>query len=126
MDVPVGQAAGVSGRRERWWGVTGGFIGGLAGVGSLLVPWLLEGTPLRELWGTPYPPIFARRSIMALDYYFLGLVGLGLVFLEAAVVALRWSRFPRTDGAAAALLGTVLCALGGVVLFVRLWAVVHG
>jgi len=126
MDVPVGQAAGVSGRRERLWGVMGGFIGCLVGVGSFLVPWLLEGTPPHQLWGTPYPPIFSRRSIMALDYYFLGLVGVGLVFLEGAVVALRKSRFPRTDGAAAALLGTVLCALGGVVLFARLWAVVHG
>lgn len=97
------------------------------GVGSFLVPWLLEGTPPHQLWGTPYPPIFARRSIMALDYYyFLGLVGVGLVFLEGAVVALRKSRFPRTDGAAAALLGAVLCALGGIVLFARLWAVVHG
>jgi len=125
MNVPVGQAAGVSGRRERLWGVMGGLIGGVVGVGSVLVPWHLEGTPLRELWGTPYPPIFARRSIMALDYYFLGLVGVGLVFLEAAVVALRRSRFPRTDGAGAALLGAVLCALGGVVLFVRLWVIVH-
>lgn len=125
MDVPVGQAAGVSGRRERLWGVMGGLIGGVVGVGSVLVPWHLEGTPLRELWGTPYPPIFARRSIMALDYYFLGLVGVGLVFLEAAVVALRRSRFPRTDGAGAVLLGAVLCALGGVVLFVRLWVIVH-
>jgi hypothetical protein len=96
------------------------------GVGSFLVPWLVEGTPVRQLWGSPYPPIFTRRSIMALDYYFLGLVGVGLVFLEGAVVALRKSRFPRTDGAAAALLGSVLCALGGVVLFARLWAVVHG
>ena len=34
---------------------------------------------------------------MALDYYFLGLVGVGLVFLEGAVVALRKSRFPRTE-----------------------------
>ena len=63
---------------------------------------------------------------MALDYYFLGLVGLGLVFLEAAILALRRSRYPRTDGGGAALLGTVLCALGGVVLFARLWVVVHG
>ena len=117
---------GLSTRRPSVTGFTGGFIGALVGVGSFLVPWLVEGTPVRQLWGSPYPPIFTRRSIMALDYYFLGLVGVGLVFLEGAVVALRKSRFPRTDGAAAALLGTVLCALGGVVLFARLWAVVHG
>ena len=126
MNVPVGVAAGVSGRRERFWGVTGALIGGLVGVGGLLVPWLLEGTPLHELWGAPYPPLFMRRSIMALDYYFFGLVGLGLIFLEGAVVAVRRSPYPRTDGAGAALLGTVLCALGGVVLFMRLWVVVHG
>jgi hypothetical protein len=126
MDVPVGQAAGVSGRRERRWGIVGGLIGSLVGLGSLLVPWLVQGVPLRDLWGAPYPPLFTRREMIALDYYFLGLVGLGLVFLEGAIVALRKSRYPRTDGAGAALLGTVLCALGGVVLFARLWAVVHG
>ena len=59
-------------------------------------------------------------------YYFLGLVGLGLVFLETAVLVLRKSRYPRTDGAGAALLGTVRCAVGAVVLLVRLWAVLHG
>ena len=126
MDVPVGQFAGVSPHRERLWGVVGGLIGSLVGVGGLLVVFLVQETPLRELWGAPYPPLFMRRSIIPLDYYFLGLVALGLVFLESGVIALRFSRFPRTDGAGAALLGTVLCALGGVVLFVRLWAVVHG
>ena len=126
MDVPVGQAAGVSGRRERFWGVTGGLVGGLVGVGALVVPWLVDGTPLRELVGAPWPPVFTRRAITALDYYFLGLVAVGLVFLEAAIVALRRSRYPRTDGSGAALLGTVLCALGGTVLFVRLWVLVRG
>jgi hypothetical protein len=126
MDVPVGQLAGVSGRRERIWGVLGGLIGSLAGVGGLLVALLVQDTPLRELWGAPYPPLFTRHSMIALDYYFVGLVALGLVFLEGGIVALRKSRYPRTDGAGPALLGAVLCALGGVVLFVRLWAVVHG
>ena len=64
--------------------------------------------------------------MIALDYYFIGLVALGLAFLEGGILALRKSKYPRTDGAGAALLGTVLCALGGVVLFVRLCAVVHG
>src|SRR5512145_140264 len=111
MNVAVGQAAGVSGRRQRLWGFMGGVIVSLVGVGALLVLWLVQGTPLRQLWGLPYPPLFTRQAMIALDYYFLGLVGLGLVFLEGAVVAVRLSRFPRTDGAGAALVGTALCAV---------------
>lgn len=126
MDVPVGQAAGVSGGRERLWRVGSGFIGGVVGLGSLLVPWLIQRIPLRELVGMPYPPVWARREIMLLDYYFLGMVGLGLVFLEGAIVALRTSRYPRTDGRSAALLGTILCGLGGIAVFIRLCAIVHG
>jgi len=126
MDVPIGRAAGVSPGRERVWGVVGGVIGSLVGVGGLVVALLFQDGPLRDLMGSPYPRVFARRAMIPLDYYFLGLIALGLVFLEGGVVALRFSRFPRTDGMGAALLGTVLCALGGVVLFLRLWAVVHG
>src|SRR6266850_5612966 len=122
MDVPVGQLAGVSNRRQRLWRVIGGLIVLLAVVGSLLVPCLVQGTPLAELWGGFNPTVFTRRAMIALDYYSLGMVGLGLVFLEGAVVALRASKFPRTDGAGAALLGTALCAVGGLVLFARLWA----
>jgi len=126
MDVPVGQAAGVSGGRERLWRVGSGFVGGVVGVGSLLVPLLIQRIPLRDLLGTPYPALLARREILLLDYYFLGMVGLGLVFLEGAVVALRTSRYPRTDGGSAALLGTILCGFGAIALFIRLCAIVHG
>ena len=126
MDVPVGQAAGVSGRRERVWGIVGGIIGSLVGIGGLLIAFVVQGTPIRELLGAPYPPVFRQHTMIALDYYFVGLVALGLAFLEGSVVALRLSRYPRTDGGGAAILGTVLCALGGVVLFARLWAVLHG
>ena len=126
MDVPIGRAAGLSPSRERLWGVVGGIIGSLVGVGGLVVALLFQDTPFRDLLGSPYPHVFTRRAMIPLDYYFLGIVALGLVFLEGGVVALRFSRYPRTDGTGAALLGTVLCALGGVILFVRLWAVVHG
>ena len=61
MDVPVGQQSGVSGRRERLWGWVGGVIGSLVGVGGLLVVFLVQDTPLRELLGAPYPPVFTRR-----------------------------------------------------------------
>ena len=126
MDVPIGQLAGVSLRRERMWGIVGGIIGALVGAGGLVVVFFVRDVPLRDLLGAPYPPVFTRRAMISLDYYFVGLVALGLVFLELGIVALRKSRYPRTDAAGAALVGTVLCALGGVVLFTRLWAVVHG
>jgi hypothetical protein len=126
MDVPVGQFVGLSGRRERLWSVLGGLVVVLAIAGGPLVSWLVQGTPLGELWGIPYPPLFGQRAMIVLDYYSLGLVGLGLVFLEGAVLALRSSRYPRTDGTRAAMLGMALCAVGGLVLFARLWAVVHG
>ena len=126
MDVPVGQLAGVSNRRQLLWRVVGGLIVSLIAVSSILVPWLVQGTPPGELWGAFSPSLFTRRAMIALDYYSLGMVGLGLVFLEGAVVALRASKFPRTDGTGAALLGTALCAVGGMILFARLWAVVHG
>jgi len=69
--------------------VASGFIGGVVGVGSFLVPLLIERTRLRDLLGMPYPPLFARREIILLDHYFLGMVGLGLAFLEGAIVALH-------------------------------------
>jgi hypothetical protein len=126
FDQPAERMAGLSARRERLWGLVGGVIGGLAGVGSFLIAWVVQGAPLRELAGSPYPPFFAHRTMMALDYYFLGLVVVGLGFLFTALVALRFGRYPRTDGSGAGLIGTILCALGGVVLFMRLWAVFHG
>jgi len=122
---PIEPLAGLSADRERRWGVVGGVVGGVAGVGSFFVAWVIQGAPLRELMGSPYPPFFARRGMMVLDYYFLGLVVLGLGFLTTALVALRVGRYPRTDGSGAALIGTILCALGGVILFMRLWAALH-
>ena len=91
-----------------------------------LVGWLGQGESLRDLSGSPYPAFFARRALVVLDYYFLALVLVGLAFLCGGLVALRWGRYPRTDGSGATLVGTVLCALGGVVLFMRLWAALHG
>ena len=125
-DFPLERLAGVSARRERRWGLIGGVVGSHAGVGSFLIGWLVQGEPLRDLSGSPYPAFFARRALVVLDYYFLALVLVGLAFLCGGLVALRWGRYPRTDGSGATLVGTVLCALGGVVLFMRLWAALHG
>jgi hypothetical protein len=126
FDRPAERLAGVNGHRERLWGMVGGVMGAVAGVGSFAVAWLVQGEPLRELSRAPYPRCFARPMMMPLDYYFLGVVVVGLAFLTGALASLRLGRYPRTDAGGAALVGTVLCGLGGLVMFMRLWAVLHG
>src|SRR5207245_4516886 len=125
-DFPLERLAGVSARRERRWGLIGGVVGSLAGVGGFLVGWLVQGESPRDLSGSPYPAFFARRALVVLDYYFLALVLVGLAFLCGGLFALRWGRYPRTAGSGATLVGPVLCALGGVALFMRLWAPLPG
>jgi hypothetical protein len=126
LERPADPSTGLSAPRERVWGLVGGLVGGLAGAGSLVLSWLVPGVTLRDLAAAPYPAFFARREIIALDYYFLALVLAGLGFLGGALVYLRAGRYPRTDGFGAALLGAILSALGGVVLFIRVWAIAHG
>jgi hypothetical protein len=125
-DQPAERTSGFCGRRERTWGLVGGTVGAVVGLGSFLVSRLVPETSLRELAGSPYPPILARRGMIALDYYFLALVLVGLVFLGGALVVLRMGRYPRSDGYGAVLLGSILSALGGCILFLRVWAIVHG
>jgi hypothetical protein len=125
-DAAADRAVGLSPRRERIWGWVGGLLGSLVGIGSAVVAWRFDGASLRELSGSPYPPVFARRGMLALDWYFLGVLLLGMAFLATAIVGVRLGRYPRTDGFGAMLIGTVLCSLVGVVLFLRLWAVLHG
>ena len=124
-DHPIESAAGLSGRRERFWGIVGGSVGSAAGIGAFAIAWLVQGASLGELSGAPYPPLMTRRAMMPLDYYFLALIVFGLAFLGSGLVATRFGRYPRSDGFGATLLGTILCALGGIVLFMRLWAVLH-
>ena len=124
-DRPVEPTAGMSGTRERLWGIVGGLVGSAAGGGSFLIAWLIDHAPLHELSGAPYPPFLATRGMIALDYYFLGVVGVGLAFLVGALVSVRRGRFPRSDGFGAILIGMLLSTLGGLVLFVRLFALTH-
>jgi hypothetical protein len=100
-------------------------VGSVAGGASFLVAWLIDHAPLHELSGAPYPPFLATREMIALDYYFLGMVSVGLAFLIGALASVRRGRFPRSDGFGAILIGTLLSALGGLVLFVRLFAPTH-
>jgi hypothetical protein len=124
-DRPVEPTAGMSGTRERLWGLVGGFVGAVTAGGSFLVAWLIDHATLHELSGAPYPPFLATRGMIALDYYFLGVLSVGLAFLVGALASVRRGRFPRSDGLDAILIGMLLSALGGLVLFVRLFALTH-
>jgi hypothetical protein len=126
LDRPAERSSGLSASRERAWGLAGGVVGALAGIGSLLVSWLVPGVTLGQLAGAPFPLFFARREMIALDYYFLTLLLVGTAFLTGAVVVLRAGRYPRSDGFGLVLLGAILSSLGGVILFGRVWAMAHG
>lgn len=126
LDHPAERSNGSSGSRERLWGIVGGSVGSLAGIGAFLVSWCVPGVSLGQLAAGPYPPFFARREMIALDYYFLALVIVGLAFLTGAILVLRRGSYPRSDGFGMVLLGAILSALGGVILFVRIWAMAHG
>ena len=124
-DQPAPRATGVSVRRERFWGAMGALVGSSVGAGSFLVAWLVDGAPWSQMSGSPYPPFLATRRMIGFDLYLLAVVTLGLLFLGYALVRVRLGRYPRSDGYGATLLGGILCALGGVILFVRVFAITH-
>jgi hypothetical protein len=124
-DSPAEPGVGLSPRRERRWGWIGGAVGALVGVGGFLIAVVVQNEAIADLAGSPYPPLFERREMMALDYWFVAVLLAGLGFLAASLVAIRSGRYPRTDGFGAALVGSILCALGGFVFFLRLVAVLE-
>jgi hypothetical protein len=125
-NLPVEPAAGTSWQRERHWGLIGGLVGAVVGIGGLVVAWLVQGEVWQDLTGSPYPPVLEKQELQPIDFYFLGVLVVGAGFLVRALVALRVGRYPRSDGFGATLIGLILCALGGTILFVRLVAVLAG
>ncbi|HZA13507.1 MAG TPA: hypothetical protein VE618_03385 [Myxococcaceae bacterium] len=124
-EFPVDRFAGTSWRRGRLWGGIGGFLGSVVAVGSFALALLIQGEPLSALVGTPYPPIFGRRTVMLVDYFFVAVLVLGFCFLVVGALMARWGRYPRSDGFGAALTGAILSSVAGGVLFLRLWAVLR-
>ena len=123
-ETPIGTTDGVSRRRDRMWGWTGGVLAAAVGVGSAAVALLIEGA--NAFQSSPYPPFFTKRELLAYDVYLASVVSVGAVLSIAALVLARRSRFPRTDALGAGLLGTILMLLGSGLIFTRLIAVIRG
>jgi|SRR5438128_6361845 len=121
MESPVQLDQGLSIQRERRWGLIGGLAGAVVGIGSCVVA-LLQGESVRDMSGSPWPAVLNRRELMPLDFCYLALVVTGLVFGASAAWFARRSSFPRSDAFGAALAGGILSALGGIVLFIRVYA----
>ena len=119
---PVDKKAGLSPARERRWGLIGGTLGPLVGVGAALVAVGIDGVP----WNSsgPYPLVFTEPRLLALDVYLLVVFLTGLGFSTAAAVFSKRSPYPRSDAFGAGLMGTILMGLSGLVLFTRLAALI--
>jgi hypothetical protein len=123
VDQPICLKDGLSSRRERRWGLIGGTLGSLVGGGAAVVGVFIDGMP----WYTsgPYPLAFTEARLLALDLYLLIVLIVGVGFSTAGVVLSRRSPYPRTDAFGAGLLGTILMGISGLILFIRLVALIR-
>lgn len=119
----VDRKTGLSPTRERMWGLIGGTVGSLFGIGAALVAIGLDGVPWYS--SGPYPLVFTERRLLAIDIYFLLALFVGLGFSTAAAIFSRRSPYPRTDAFGAGLLGAILTGVSGLVLFTRLVALIQ-
>ena len=113
---------GISVERERRWGFIGGATGSMFGVGAAVVSIGVDGASFLETG--PYPEIFESSRLLAMDVYLLATLVAGSGFLAAAGVYARRSPHPRSDAFGATLTGGILTTLAGLILFVRLYALV--
>jgi hypothetical protein len=107
------------------WGVVGGVLGVVVGLGSAAIAVFIEGAD-PSASSSPYPPFFAKRQLLVYDV-FLALVMLsGVAFAIGGILLTRRGSYPRTDALGALLVSAVLAALGGALVFTRLIAVIRG
>jgi len=123
-EVPVPVGAGLSRKRDRMWGLVGGLLGAMVGVGSAAIAVFVEGADL--LSTGPYPPFFAKRELLVYDMWLALIVVVGAAFAFTGMVLTKRSAFPRTDALGALLVSAVLTLLGAALLFTRLVAVIRG
>ena len=119
---PVDKKAGLSPSRERRWGLIGGTVGPLVGVGAALVAVGIDGVP----WNSsgPYPLVFTEPRLLALDVFLVLVFLAGMGFSTAGLIYSRRSSYTRTDAFGAGLMGTILMGVGGLVFFTRLAALI--
>jgi hypothetical protein len=91
-DQAISTAAGRSARRARRWGVVGGVLGSLFGIGSALIAVYVHGAQWAE---APYPAFFSQRHVLAYDVFLLFGLAVGAGFLVAALLLCRFGRYPR-------------------------------
>jgi hypothetical protein len=120
---PVDITAGLSPSRERRWGLIGGTVGSLVGVGAGLIGFAIDGVPWYS--SGPYPDVFTEHRLLALDVYMIVVFLTGLAFSTAGAIYSRRSRFPRTDAFGAGLLGTILMGISGLMFFTRVIALLQ-
>jgi hypothetical protein len=124
IDTPIATTQGLSSRRDRVWGWTGGVVGVAVGLGSAAIAIFVEGA--NAFQSSPYPTFFTKRELLAYDVFLVAVIAVGAVFGVATMVLARRSQFPRTDALGAALAATILMLLGAALLFTRLFAVIRG
>ena len=105
------------------WGLIGGTVGSLFGIGAALVAIGLDGVPWYS--SVPYPLVFTEQRLLAIDIYFLLALFVGLGFSTAAAFFSRRSPYPRSDAFGAGLLGAILTGVSGFVFFTRLVALIR-
>ena len=103
-------------RRERQWGLFGGLVCAVFGVGSALIAVYVEGASWSSS-STPYPQFFARHRLLTYDYFLASALIVGVMFQIGALWTARTGRYPRTDTFGGILVGTILMLLAGVLLF---------
>ena len=112
--------AGLSPARERRWGIMGGTVGPIVGIGSALVAVGIDGVPWYS--SGPYPLVFTEHRLLALDVYMMVVFLAGLGFATAGAIYSRRSPYPRSDAFGAGLLGTILMGISGLMFFARVVA----
>ena len=121
-EAPVDVKAGLSPSRERLWGMIGGIVGPIVGIGAAVVaigvdriPWYTSG---------PYPLVFSENHLLALDVYLMIVFLTGIVFSTIGAIYARQSPYPRTDAFGAVLMGTILMGVSGLIFFTRVVALI--